>query len=249
MHALDGEKMLMAWERCRERPVQECALVLLSLAQPEQSVEALASLPLAERNAQLLELRSMTLGGRMEGFAICPDCGAHLEFAMDALELARGLHASAAEAIEQGLTMRPANTRDLLASLDAGDERQAESILLARTLGFEELDETAKKVGPQKWLEGLSDSVPEAGSAALLERFDRLNASAEIRVQLQCAVCQSSPLLEMDIARFLVREIASAARRLMAEIHELASVYGWSEQSIAAMSGARRAAYLEMLNA
>jgi hypothetical protein len=246
MHALDGEKMLMAWERCRERPVQESALVLLSLAQPGQSVEALARLPLAERNARLLELRSMTLGGRMEGFAVCPECGMQLEFAMDALELARGLHASAAEAIEQGLTMRPANTRDLLASLEASDEVQAESILLARTLGFEELDETAKEVGPQKWLECLSNCLPEA---ELVERFDRLNASAEIRVQLQCAACQSSPFLDMDIARFLVREIASAARRLMAEIHELASAYGWSERSIASMSGARRAAYLEMLNA
>jgi hypothetical protein len=246
MRALNGEEMLMAWERCRERPAQESALVLLSLAQPERPVEELDLLPLAERNAQLLELRSMTLGRPMEGFAVCPECGAQLEFAMDARKLARGLHASAVEASEGGLMMRPANTRDLLASLEAGDAVHAQSILLARTLGFEEMSE---ECGPQEWLERLSDSLPEAEPSALLERFDRLNASAEIRVQLQCAACQSNPMLDLDIARFLVREIAAAARRLMAEIHELASAYGWSERSIASMSGARRAAYLEMLNA
>ena len=45
----------------------------------------------------------------------------------------------------------------------------------------------------------------------------------------------------------LLREVAAAARRLMADIHELASAYGWSEAAIVSMSTARRAAYLEML--
>jgi hypothetical protein len=52
-----------------------------------------------------------------------------------------------------------------------------------------------------------------------------------------------------DVARFLVREMVATARRLMAEIHELASAYGWSERSIATMSDARQSAYLEMLTA
>jgi hypothetical protein len=68
-------------------------------------------------------------------------------------------------------------------------------------------------------------------------------------VQLQCAACRNRSLMDMDVAKFLLREIAGAARRLMTEIHELATAYGWSERSIAAMSGARRAAYLEMISA
>jgi hypothetical protein len=246
MHTLDGEQMLMAWECCRERPAQEAALALLALACPQQPREELASLPLARRNALLLELCAKMLGRRMEGFAVCPECGAQLEFVLDARELANGLHAPPAEAVRVGLTMRPANTRDLLASLDAGDEEQARSILLARTLGFEEREDER---GADEWLESLPALSPETEPAALLERFERLNGPAEIRVELQCAACRSRPLLDLDIARFLVRVTLGAARRLMAEIHELAKAYGWSERSIAAMSGARRAAYLEMLNA
>jgi len=93
------------------------------------------------------------------------------------------------------------------------------------------------------------ESLPAPVFDAVIERFDRLNAAAEIEVQLQCAGCEGHPHLDLDIAHYLVREIAGAARRLMAEIHQLASAYGWSEESIARMSGARRAAYLEMLNA
>ena len=235
MRALDGELMLVAWERSRDRPEQEGALALLELAAPEQPFDELAILPLAERNALLLELRAITLGRRMEGFATCPDCGAQLEFAVDPRELATGLSAPPPELIDEsaGLTMRPANTRDLLACLEAGDDDEACSILLARTLGIEKLD---ARRSAQKWPQSLFD------------RFDAMNATAEIRVQLLCASCRGRQLLDLDIARFIVREVALAARRLMADIHALATAYGWSERAIAAMSGARRAAYLEMLS-
>ena len=56
-------------------------------------------------------------------------------------------------------------------------------------------------------------------------------------------------MLDLDIAGFVWREVALAARRLLTEIHRLARAYGWSQQAIAAMSTPRRAAYLEMLDA
>jgi hypothetical protein len=241
MRALAGEAILTAWERSRALPEQEAVLAVLALALTEKPAEELATLPLGERNALLLELRAMTLGRRMEGFAICPECGAQLEFSLDALELAKGLQAQPVNALAEfsGYKMRPANTLDLLASSEAENEEQARSILLTRTL------ESKPPEFNDAWLE----SPAETAAAELLERFEELNAAAEIRLQLQCAVCRNSPLIDMDIAKFLLREIAGAARRLMTEIHELAKAYGWSERSIAAMSGARRAAYLEMISA
>lgn len=247
MRPLIGEEILTAWEQSRALPGQEAVIAVLALACPEQTVAELARLPLGERNVMLLELRAITLGRRMEGFAVCPECGAQLEFALDARELAKGLRLQAAEASKEldGYTLRPANTLDLMASGEAENEEQARSILLARTLGVADANEMESARDANEWLE----SQPASTTALWLERFDRINSAAEIRVELQCAVCQSSPSLDLDIARFLLREIAGAARRLMAEIHELARAYGWSERSIAAMSGVRRAAYLEMLSA
>jgi hypothetical protein len=250
MRALVGEEMLTAWERSRELREQEAALALLALGWPERSINEFATLPLGERNALLLELRAVTLGQHMEGFAICPACGVDLEFTLDARELAEGVRAQAPGQPEEiaGYTMRPANTLDLLAGSAAENEEQARSILLARTLGVKNAelnsqDEFDPGVRTHQWL----GSQPESVTAVLFERFEQMNASAEIRVQLHCAQCKSCPSLDLDIGRFFLREIASSARRLLTDIHELASAYGWSEQSILAMSAVRRAAYLEML--
>jgi hypothetical protein len=248
MQALVGEEILTAWERSRDLPEQKAVLAVLALVFPESPVEELAGLPLGERNSLLLELRAMTLGQSMEGFAVCPECGAQLEFALDARELAKELHREPLPATEElaGYTIRPANTLDLLAASAAETEEQARSILLTRTVGVKEAepDSGALAAMGADYLQ----TQPAPVAALLVDRFEQMNASSEIRVQLQCAVCYSRPWLDLDIAHFLLREIAGAARRLMMEIHELASAYGWSERSIAAMSATRRAAYLEMLS-
>jgi len=46
---------------------------------------------------------------------------------------------------------------------------------------------------------------------------------------------------------FLWTEITSQARRLLHEVHLLATTYGWHEADILAMSAIRRQYYLEMV--
>jgi hypothetical protein len=201
---------------------------------PEREMTKLARLPLAERNAALLRLHSVTFGRKIEGFGVCAKCGQPLEFAMDADDLVRTLRAPEPETwVEDDLEMgmRPADSNDLAASMEAANEEDARALLLARTLGIEDADRV--RLDRTDWI----------------DRFDRLNASAEIRCVLPCAHCGQRAALDFDVAGFVWREIQVTARRLMAEIHRLASAYGWSEKAVVRMSAARRAAYLEMLNA
>jgi hypothetical protein len=232
MGALGGQELLTAWELSRTLPEQEAVLTLLTLVWPEHSADELAQLPLGERNALLLEVRAALFGPRIEGFAICPECGAELELTADSRALARVLRSELAEPSAEvaGYCMRPVNSLDLMASSHAADEEDARAILLARSLGLEAQE-----------LAQLGESL-----SAVADQFEQMNASAEIRVRLECAVCRNQPVLDLDVAHFLLREVAAAARRLMVEIHELASAYGWSEAAIASMTAARRAAYLEM---
>jgi hypothetical protein len=229
MSGLRGEKLLQAWELSRELPEQEAVLALLELAWPDRPSNEWARMPLGERNALLLELRAATLGRRMETIAKCPACGALLECTLDALVLAEHLREQAAEAKSAAGNLRPVTTEDLLAAATADDDQGAQRILLART---------ADRRGAE-----------ESGGAAVavLEEFESVNGTAEIRLELECPDCPARPVMDLDVAQFLLREIAGAARRLMAEIHELARAYGWSERTIAAMTPARRGAYLEML--
>src|SRR5271166_2363151 len=118
MRALAGEEILEAWERTRALPQHQAALACLALAMPERAMDDLAAVPLADRNALLLELRAATLGQRMDCFAVCPECGAQLEISLDARQLAQGLReqAAAIQALEGEHSIRPANTLDMIAS-------------------------------------------------------------------------------------------------------------------------------------
>ncbi|HKF48705.1 MAG TPA: hypothetical protein VKB38_15210 [Terracidiphilus sp.] len=249
MGRLIGERLLQAWERIRSLPEQEAVLAVLALSWPQRPEGELARLPLGERNALLLDLRAVTLGPGIEAFAVCLKCEAQLELTLDARELAAGLRAQQAEqpAGTGPFTMRPANTLDLLAVGTMHDEQQAQSILLARTLVPSGAASPAADPEPDqgKWLA----AQPESARTALVAQFEQINAAAEIRVEVECAACHARTMLDLDIARFFLRELAAAARRLMEDVHQLASAYGWSERSIARMSGARRAAYLGMVGA
>jgi len=227
MRALEGELMLLASERCRTAAAQRSALALLELAAPEIPPESLAVLPLARRDALLLEARAMTFGSALEGFATCPDCGAELEFHLETRRLLAGLEV---DGIRPEDGTRPLDTSDLLACQGAEDEEEAMAILLSRTTG---------------WKPAFGEKPPRDR----VERFEELNAPAEIRLRLVCATCGGTPTLDLDVAQFFAREVGRAARRLMRDIHLLAGAYGWSERSIAEMDGNRRAAYLEMLGA
>ena len=115
MYALDGERMLTAWERGREQREPWRALALLQVALPEWDIGALAALPLVERNALLLRLRAMTFGGRIEGFAVCPECGEQLQFVVNVADLERELRAPCEESWldvykRQPLTISAVNT-------------------------------------------------------------------------------------------------------------------------------------------
>jgi hypothetical protein len=80
-------------------------------------------------------------------------------------------------------------------------------------------------------------------------RFAELHAAAEVGCVIDCPACGTHQVLDLDIGRFLWREVSVAARRMLAEVHLLASAYGWAERDVLALSPARRAAYLELAGA
>jgi hypothetical protein len=52
-----------------------------------------------------------------------------------------------------------------------------------------------------------------------------------------------------DAGSLLWEEIDARARALLAEVHQLAAAYGWSEGQILALSDRRRAVYLDLVGA
>ena len=78
-------------------------------------------------------------------------------------------------------------------------------------------------------------------------RMAEADPQADVQIDADCPACEHRWREPFDIASYLWTEISVLARRLLIDVHDLASAYGWSERDILSMSSARRNAYLEMV--
>jgi hypothetical protein len=118
MLALTGELLLSAWEKGLAEHDIDRALTMLALALPETSRDSLAELPIAERDILLLQLRAITFGPWLQGFASCSSCGTSLEFSLS-IETLLERNAHISDEMAQDLHLRPVNSKDLLEILSA----------------------------------------------------------------------------------------------------------------------------------
>jgi len=252
MRPLTASDILKAWEQGEAQSAIDRALTVLAVACPELSHDELAALGIGERDARLFELRALTFGPRLDGFTPCPECGERLEFTFDAAAIRdRSLTPSAEaefefEANGYALRFRLPNSRDLAAVAVCDDVAAARRLLaercVVRASGAEQTA-VCSHTGQTEVRPTFSEDV----IAQLAERIDQCAPDAELTLDFVCPSCGNGWQAPLDIAAFFWAEIAAEARRLLREVHLLASAYGWREAEILAMSARRRQAYLEMI--
>ena len=93
----------------------------------------------------------------------------------------------------------------------------------------------------------LADLSP-ALVAAITATMEQADPQANVELALTCTACGHHWLAAFDIVSYLWSEVDNWARRVLREVHTLASAYGWSEGDILAMSPQRRQFYLGMLS-
>lgn len=81
------------------------------------------------------------------------------------------------------------------------------------------------------------------------EQMARADPLAEIRLTFHCSNCAHDWDETLDLGAFVWAKIEALAKRLLREVHVLASAYGWIENEILSLSEARRSFYLRMLEA
>ena len=229
MRALSATELLRVWERgSGQVPVQR-ALTMLAAACPEASPDSLAALTIGQRDTRLLALRELTFGSAVTGLADCPACGDKVELAFDCSEIRPATDAE--PPVELAM---PANGRDVRFRLPTSAD-------LLAVNGHQQLLE--------RCLLGGGDPLPENVARAVAGKMASADPMAEVQLALRCPGCGHQWEELFDIVAFLWREISAAARRLLREVHTLASAYGWPESEILALGPARRRAYLEMVGA
>jgi hypothetical protein len=252
MRPLTASQLIEVWERGLHRTAVEQALLPLAVACPEKSWDELLQLSLGRRDLDLLELRAQTLGPAIQGLVACPHCGEQLEFTLDTPELLRASVPelpvapgnTALEFICEGfqVSYRLPNSEDLDAARSSSEARR-QDVLGVKMLLAQRCLVTA--TGPEGRV--AANDLPGLAVEQLAARLAESETAAEILLDLKCSGCGRASPIGFDIASFFWSEISALAKRLLREVHVLASAYGWSEREILAMTAVRRQFYLELV--
>jgi hypothetical protein len=217
--------LLSAWENGYGRPAPDRA-VTLAAAVSGLPPDHVADLPLGACDRLLLDLREQCFGARLDGLARCPRCGTELDVGLEVDELRAGGACGAdrggtVEVAGRTVTLRALTSRDLGS---CGGDRDR---LLARCLVGE-------------------PALPAAEVLDAVEaRLDALDPQAARTIELDCPSCRVSWAASVDVTEFVWTEVDRFARRLLHDIHTLATAYGWREADVLAVSPARRRFYLQ----
>ena len=246
MQALTAEQLLALWESGRSQMPAQRALALLAAACPESSLESIAALSIGRRDAGLLRLREWAFGSRIAGISDCPQCSERLEmsFTTDDIRAGEGNESSDSLSLvveHYEISFRLPNSLDLIVMTMAGGEDRA---TLRQTL-----TDRCVLHARHHDAEIASSQLPESVIVALSQRMAEADQQSDVRLALDCPRCKHRWEALFDIVSFFWSEIDAWARRVLREIHTLASAYGWPERDILAMSAGRRAIYMAMLAA
>ena len=225
---------LSLWESGAGLHPLDQGLLALGAALPDMTQDTLADWPLGRRNIALARLRCSSFGARLEGWTVCERCGEKLEVEFDGRLLAEGA-ADQGRAPEQPIVVnersfRLLTTRDLAKAAQEADVRLA-SIRLVESCHLGNGESPA-------WSD---EDLEQIG-----QKLAMADPLAETRLALRCPACENEWEETLDMVTFLWREIEARARRLLLEIHTLASAYGWTEAAILSLSERRRLRYVEM---
>lgn len=236
MHGLSAAALLDLWEDGAARPPARRALALVTAAGGAREDDA-ATVPIARRDAALLELRRLQLGDAIDATVRCPECDEALDVALDAGALAAPVPEDELELAAGGfeVAFRLPATADVEAAAASGDDVRA--AVLGRCI-------SAARAGDR---DVTPADLPEEVLAAVEDAMETAHGAAT--VSLTCAGCGHEWTERLDVASFVWEEIAALARRVTADVHVLASAYGWSEADILALGPARRRLYVEVVTA
>lgn len=241
MQVLSSEKLLQVWEAGLDRRPLARAVEMLRVCGASQQDEDPAALALGARDLRLLALREQAFGSEIDGIANCPQCGDPMEmqFSVDDVRLPARKEPETLSVESEGYAVRfrLPTSQDLLAVEFAGNEQEDGHRLLQCCVSDASWQGQAIAV----------NDLPEAVQDAVAASMAASDPQAEIELSLQCPSCGRSWREIFDIEAFFWNELQAWAIRMLRDIHQLASGYGWSEREILALTPLRRSIYLNLI--
>jgi len=191
----------------------------------------------------LLYIRMQTFGPQLKSITECTNCNEKLEFEANTTELLETANDEQKEYDNNWkfngyeIRFRLLNSQDLAAIAHCNDISSARKILIQRCI--QKISQRDNEVK----IENLPNNVIEA----LAEEITKNDSLSLLQYNINCPLCGHALQMTFDIVSFFWDEISAYTKRLLLEIHMLATTYGWTESEILTLSPSRRQLYLEMV--
>lgn len=228
-------RVLDTWERGVDLDVQERASLALGLV---GDVRDPSILTFHERDLALVDVRRSLFGDGFDGVVCCPACGEVFDIRLDLAALDRSPPAAEPVRVEvdgYAAQVRPPIAADVSPVTIAAPAEYAEALFVRCVL------EATHHGAPIA-----ADRLPAAVRAAAASALSAQGMEGPY-ADLTCGDCGRDWRAPIDIARGLLDDLDDWARRLLYDIHSLASAYHWSERDIIALPMRRRLFYLEAI--
>lgn len=195
---------------------------------------AVWAMPVSSRVAALLTIVQATCGRDvLEATTVCA-CGERTSLELPVAQLiAMSGDPDDVLTMSEGRRFRRPLGRDQQRWRERTAERPADTFAaMVRDLALDRIE------GPLS-----ADSIEAIGQA--FEEFDPLSA---LRLDVECAHCGRQQRVAADLQELCLIELLRVRERRVREVHVLARAYGWSEESILALSNGRRQLYLRLID-
>lgn len=242
MRALSTVELLTVWELGADQRAAQRAFTLLAATADDGSTDQIAQLSIGQCDERLLTLRERTFGPQLSALSACPSCDETLQFEINAADIRQTPASEPGESMElthgeYEVRFRLPTNLDIIALDSKADVQTNREHLLKRCVLGARHEKAAIT----------TEDLPPEVVLALADRMAQADPQADVQLALACPQCGHSWHSTLDIASFFWSEINAWARRLLNDVHTLASAYGWRETEILSLSAARRQAYLEVV--
>ena len=242
MRALRSADLLELWETGLARPRWQWAAEVLETAYSELKGGAFDRLTVGERDRRLFIVRETIFGPILPARSSCPSCGERVELILNSADLivaAPEDFPGEATLSHDGwdIQFRVPTAGDVAATQALSDVAAMREALLDRCIVAARQGDVAVA----------ATSLPEKVVARVIDCMARADPQAEINLAMNCPACGREWLAAFDILSYFWSELDAWAKRLLQEVHHLASAYGWTESNVLALSPQRRARYSEMI--
>jgi len=243
MRPLSTAELLQVWEQGLGEPAGKRSLPLLISACEEIPSEAIATLSIGERDSRLLKLREWTFGSELLSVASCPVCGERLEWSTPTANLSVNVDCDSSKQFtciheDYRVTFRLPNISDVMGVSEYQTVESARRFLLRNCLIDARKENT----------ETTPDELPDAVVEIVIGRMSEVDPRADLEIELACPACGHQWHALFDVESFFWNELSAWAKRLLGDVHILASAYGWRETDILNLPPQRRQIYLDLIN-